>query len=78
MPNAKGQAPRVPKREPRTDAPPRRWLSIPMTTAMLEAVKRASRGKGINQTNFCRLHILANTDYDAETDDELPKLIHER
>lgn len=56
----------------------RRFVSVPMTDAMVDAIERTARRRGLNRTNWMRLQALKDTDYDADNDPELPGLLSER
>lgn len=56
----------------------RRFVSVPMTDAMVDAIERTARRRGINRTNWMRLQSLKDTDYDADQDPDLPGILSER
>ena len=69
---------RAPKKLDHSHGRQRRFVSIPMTDAMVDAIERTARRLGINRTNFMRLHVLKATDYDADQDADLEGVISER
>lgn len=52
----------------------RKWMSVPMTQAMKNAVKEKAQSLGISPTNYARMRLLEGVGYDYKTDPDLPEL----